>query len=286
MLIASFKETEKIGKKVARMLKSKYVSIDVKNFPDGEFHVQLKKNPKHENVVILNSIINDPDEKLIETILAGGIARDYGAKNVFLVASYLPYIRQDRHFLKYDSFSAKHIVKLFREFDKVFIIEPHLHRIKNIKKLLYKAEVIKVGELIAEYISKNVKGDFSIVGPDEESGQWSEDVAKRLGKKVVVLEKKRYSATQVEIKEEELGKNIVIIDDIISTGRTIAETLRIAKKQGARKITCIGIHGVLINGADKLIKKYAELVTTNTINNKYSKIDVSLAIANALKKYI
>ena len=58
-----------------------------------------------------------------------------------------------------------------------------------------------------------------------------------------------------------------------------------AQKQGAKKIICIGIHGVLANGADKLITKYAELITTNTIANKYAKIDVSPAIAKVLKKY-
>ncbi len=285
MLIANFPETQEIGVKVAKKLGAKHASIIVKDFPDGEFHVQLKKNPRHEVVVIISSITQDPDEKIIETILAGGIARDYKAKKVILVAAYLPYMRQDKHFTKYDSFSSKHILKLFGEFDKVFVIEPHLHRINKLKKLYSKAEEIKVRDLIAEYIEKKIKGDFMIVGPDEESAQWSSAIASLLGKKVVILKKERYSATHVKIRKEKLGKNIIIIDDIISTGKTIAETLKIAKEQGAEKIFCIGIHGLLVNEADKLIKKYATLVTTNTIKNKYAKIDISPAIVDTLKKY-
>lgn len=285
MLIASFPETQEIGIKVAKELGAKHASIIAKDFPDGEFHLKLKKNPKHEVVVIISSITQDPDEKIIETILAGGIARDYGAKKVILVATYLPYMRQDRHFIKYDSFSSKHILKLFGEFDKVFVIEPHLHRINKLKKLYLKAEEIKVRDLIAKYIEKKIKGDFLIVGPDEESAQWSRSIASLLNKKVVILKKERFSANHVKIKEQKLGKNIIIIDDIISTGKTIAATLKIAKEQGAKKIFCIGIHGLLVNGADKLIKKYAALITTNTIKNKYAKIDISPSIAETLKRY-
>jgi len=285
MLIASFPETQEIAMKVARKLKAQHASVAVEDFPDGEFHLKLGKNPRHKVVVIVSSICQDPDEKLIETILTGGIARDYGAKKVILVATYLPYMRQDRHFVRYDSFSSKHILKLFREFDKVFVIEPHLHRISRMRSIFPNAEEIKVRNLIAEYISRKIKGDFIIVGPDEESSQWSSTVASMLGKKAIVLKKERYSPTHVMIKKERLGKNIIIIDDIISTGKTIAGTLKIADEQGAKSIYCIGIHGLLVGRADRLITKYASLITTNTIKNKYSKIDVSPAIVDALKRY-
>src|ERR1041384_3960524 len=109
MLIAAFPEVKKIGEKVAKELKAEYTIIDVKNFPDSEFHLKLRKNPNHKEIVIINSLSGKPDEKIIETVLAAGVAKDYNAKKVILVATYFPYLRQDAHFEKYDPVSNRHI---------------------------------------------------------------------------------------------------------------------------------------------------------------------------------
>jgi ribose-phosphate pyrophosphokinase len=153
-------------------------------------------------------------------------------------------------------------------------------------ELYSKAESISTNELIADYIKKKFKGDFEIIGPDSESRQWDAKIAKMLGKKVVILDKTRLGDEEIVQKEKPLGniKNAIMIDDIISTGRTLAGAIEMAKNQGAKKITCIGVHGVLVNGADELITRNASLVTTNTIFNKYAEIDVSPIIADALKK--
>lgn len=288
LLIATFPETKAIAKKVAFVLKAEYTEICVSDFPDSEFHIALKKNPKNKTVVIFNSITRDPDEKVVETVLAGGIARDFKAKEVILMATYFPYLRQDKHFFKYDSFSSKHIIELFSHFDKIITIDPHLHRIKKMKDFYYKAESISAKELVADYLKKRFGKEFTIVGPDAESVQWGGKIAKKLGVKAVILKKKRYSSTHIRVKggkNEKFKKNAVFIDDIISTGKTLAGALSLAKKQGAEKMFVVGIHGLLVSGADKLLTKDAELVTTNTILNKYSKIDVSPIIVDALRKY-
>lgn len=288
LLIASFPETKQIGQRVARALKAEYTTIFVEDFPDSEFHLALRKNPKDKTVVILGSLGKKPDEKLIEAILAGGIARDYKAKRVILMATYFPYLRQDTHFFKYDSFSSKHIMELFTHFEKIITIDPHLHRIKQMHGFSHKAESISAKELIADYIRKRFKNDFTLLGPDGESEQWNKPIAKMLDKEVVVLNKTRFSSTHISVagaKNTRFKKNVILVDDIISTGKTLAGALALAKKQGAQHLVCIGIHGLLVNHADTLISKHAELITTNTIPNKYAKIDVSPLIVKALKKY-
>lgn len=287
ILIATFPETKEVAKKVARALKAEYTEIFTEDFPDSEFHVKLKKNPKNKTVVIMNSITHDPDEKLIETLLAGGVARDYKAKKVILVATYFPYLRQDKHFEKWDSFSSKYILKLFTNFDKIITIDPHLHRIKHMEDWATKAHSVSTVKLVANYIKKRFGKNFTIVGPDEESSQWSGKVAKILGDKVVILKKTRFSSTHIKVREknnEKISKNVIIIDDIISTGKTIMGAIKLAKSKGARKVIVIGVHGILSGDADKKILKEAELVTSNSIPNKYAKIDVSPIIAEALKK--
>ncbi len=287
MLIASFPETEDICRKVAKSLGAKHTKIMTEDFPDSEFHLELKENPKNKTVVIISSMTKDPDEKLIETILAGGIAKDYGAKKVILVATYMPYMRQDKHFEKYDSFSSKHILELFRNFDKVIAIDPHLHRIKKMQQAYGKAESITTNWLVADYIKKRFGKEFSIVGPDAESTQWSSKVAGMLGSNVVILKKTRFSSRkikQADIKGR-LKENVIIIDDIISTGKTIIGAIKLARKHGAKRIIVIGIHGLLIGKSAEQIRKHAELITSNTIQNKYAKIDVSPAIVKALKRF-
>ncbi|MEK6850403.1 MAG: ribose-phosphate diphosphokinase, partial [Nanoarchaeota archaeon] len=252
MLIAAFPEVGAIGKKVAHALKAEYTKIYVKDFPDSEFHLKLKRNPKGKTVVIINSITKDPDEKIVETVLAEGIARDYKAKKVILVATYLPYMRQDTHFMNYDSFSAKHMLEIFAGFDKIIAVDPHLHRIKKMHYLSHKAESITADGVVADYIKKNFRREFEIIGPDEESRQWSVRIAHMLKKKVFILQKERIGDKKIRQKVAKLGsgKDYIIIDDIISTGHTLVGALKMAKSQGAKKLTCIGIHGLLVDNCD------------------------------------
>lgn len=288
LLIATFPETKHIARSVARSLHATYTEIFVEDFPDSEFHLALRQNPKHKTVVILGSLCRDPDEKLVAAILAGGIAKDYGARKVILMATYFPYLRQDKHFFEYDSFSSKHILRLFANFDHIITIDPHLHRIKKMSGFSPKAESISAIALVAQYIKKQFKNDFTIVGPDEESAQWSQPIAHMLDQDVVVLKKTRFSSTKITVRQEtahRFRKNVIIIDDIISTGKTLVGALKLAKQQGAEHLICIGIHGLLVKGADRLIAKHAELVTTNTIPNRYARIDVAPIVANALRKY-
>lgn len=282
-LIATFPETKDLAKRVARKLKATYSEITVKDFPDEESYVKLKKSPKGKKLSIFNSFAREQNDRLIESILAAGIGKDYKAKKIILVAPYFPYLRQDTHFEKFDSFSIKHIKSILDNFDLILTVDPHLQRIKNIKKISYKMKRLTAAPIIAEYLKKNFKSDFTIVGPDEESRQWAQGVASHLNKKAIVLKKTRFSWRKVKIQDVSLGKNVVIIDDIIGTGHTILETIKIAKKHGAKKVTVIGVHGVLVENAAKKITKHARLITTNTIPNKFAKIDISQILAKSLK---
>lgn len=288
-LIISFLDTKPLALKVARALNADYETVSSEKFPDSEFKISFKNNPKNKTVIIISSMAKDANDKILRTILTGGIAKDFGAKKVILIATYFPYMRQDTHFFNFDSFSSKYVTKLFSIFDKVITIDPHLHRIKNLKFLSNNLSNITVNEIVAGYIKKRFKGNFTIVGPDGESSQWSEPIAKILNKNVVVLKKHRYSSTKIKVHEEEdekFEKNVIIVDDIISTGKTIAGALALAKREGAKNVFCIGIHGILVNNSVEIIKKHAELITTNTVPSKFSKIDVSPAIIKELKKIL
>ncbi len=198
-------------------------------------------------------------------------------------------MRQDKRFNPGECISLRTIAKnIDEDFDEVYIIDPHLHREKTLSHIFKtKAHKLTANSLIAEYIKKNIKSPI-IIGPDWESYKWAQRVAERIGCDFAIMQKERYSARKVKVtlnKKVDVGsKNLIFIDDMISTGRTLIGAIKAMRKLGAKKVTCFAAHGILVEDSlKKLEKAGARVITTNTIPNRTSKIDVSDLIAEHLK---
>lgn len=288
--------SRELAKRIARKLKIHYSELIVKKFPDGDSYVRFAyPHLRNKIVIIVNSMHPKPNDALIEVIFAAHTARDLGASKVTLVIPYLAYMRQDKRFHGGEAVSNKIIAKLLDCCDEIITIDSHLHRIHNLHEIFprhVKATALTAVKPIAEYVRKlnrNVK-NIELIGPDIESGQWADKVANELGKKAVILHKKRYSAENVRIKVKMgndnivNGKTVVLIDDIISTGHTMIEPIKQLKKMKARKIYAIAVHGIFAeNALQKLKKLGAVVVSSNTIENPAAGIDVSGLIAESLK---
>ena len=281
--------SQDLARKVARRLKAPYANLIVTRFPDGETNLRLPLDVKGKEVVLIESMYPNPDLIMMETIFASRTAKELGAKKVTIVAPYLAYMRQDKRFHPKECKSNTIMSALLTCGDRILTIDPHLHRISNLKEIFrIPAKRLSANDVIAKYIKKNIKNEV-IVGPDSESYQWAEAIAEKIHMHATVLRKKRYTARHVKIVVKPgvkfKGKNVVIVDDIISTGHTMIEPIKQIKKMGAKKIYCIGVHGLFVEGALQMLKKLgAIVVTTNTIQNPTSKIDMSETIAKALKK--
>jgi len=289
MIIIGCSKGKHLAQKIAKKLKGTYSNLEVKKFPDGEISVRFINNVSGKVVVLVQSFYGNINDCVVEVIFAAETAKDFGAKKVFLVAPYFPYLRQDKRFKPGQAISNKITAGVIsRYFDKVYIIDPHLHRETELSHLFsIQAERLTSNPYIADYIKKNIKNPL-IVGPDWESYKWARNVAEMLGVASRILKKKRYSSYHVEIrlnkKIDLKGKNVVIVDDIISTGNTIQETAKILKRLGAGKIYCICVHGIFADNAlSKLKRAKISVVSTNTIPSKVAKIDVSGVIAGNLK---
>ncbi|MBT5273000.1 ribose-phosphate diphosphokinase [Candidatus Woesearchaeota archaeon] len=287
-IVLAYSYSKELGKKVAKQLKAKFSIIDVNCFPDGEKLIKINVNVKNKEVIIVNSLYN-PDEKIIDLCLAAGTLKELKAKSITLVAPYLCYMRQDKRFHPGESISSKIIANIINPlFNKLITIDPHLHRYKSLG-IIYKLKTTKLtaNGLIGEYIKKHYKNPI-IVGPDAESYQWAESVARGLKANVVVCKKIRRSSRNVEVqfnkKIDVKGKEVIIVDDIISTGHTMVEAIKGIKNQKPKSISCIAVHGLFVEGADKKLKKAGakHIITTNTIKHVTNKIDVSKLIANKL----
>jgi len=289
VVVLAYEYSKELGKSLAKKLKAKFSIVEVKEFPDREKLIQVKINVKGKQVIVVNSLFN-PDEKIIDICLTADTLKDLGAKNITLIAPYLGYMRQDKRFHPGECVSSRVMAKLLNNsVDKIITIDPHIHRYKSLKDIFtIPAKKLTANPLIADYIEKKFRNEV-IIGPDWESYQWAEEIAKHIKVDATVLKKTRFSSRHVEVKMvkpvEIKGKNVIIVDDIISTGHTVIEAAKKAKGLGAKSVSAIGVHGLFAeNALGKLKKAKVKVITCNTIEGNTAKIDVLPIIFNELKK--
>jgi ribose-phosphate pyrophosphokinase len=281
------------GKSTAKKAGVAYCKAELKHFPDEDTYLRIPCRPKGKKVFLLADFGGDPDDVLIDVLLASKTLRKRGAKKVFLIAPYLPYLRQDEEFKKGEAVAGFIVAEfLSKLFDGVASVDPHLHRVGSLSGFFScRTQKLTATGKIAEHI-RNRKRGAVIVGPDIESRQWVEKVAKKAGAEAVVARKKRYSSRKVRVeigkgKEKVREKHAVLVDDIISTGHTILEAVKALKREKAAKIDCYCVHGIFAEGALQKIRGQGVTVyATNTIMNPAAKIDVSDELAKSVKKWL
>ncbi|MBD3247513.1 ribose-phosphate diphosphokinase [Candidatus Pacearchaeota archaeon] len=290
-LVIACSGAKHIAEKIAKKSKSAYVETVLERFPDTELKVRLgKKSLKGKNVYLIQSFYkSDEDEmdindRLMEVLFSAYTAKELKAKKIFLIAPYLAYLREDKRFEKNESINARILAELFKIFNKVYVLEPHLHRFKSFTEFFPNAKKISLSNEVATYIQKNVKNskrEVILVGPDMESEQWVKPVAKKLNAEHVILKKTRFSSRKVKVHGKKVSKNkVIVIDDIISTGGTMIEAGRLLR---AKKIYFIGMHGLFAEGALKKLKKKGRVVVSNSIPSKASKLDCTGVLAEIIK---
>ncbi|MFH1642810.1 MAG: ribose-phosphate diphosphokinase [Nanoarchaeota archaeon] len=277
-----------IAEKIASKLKKPYSPLEVTHFPDSEIKLRFKINVKNKKVILVQSFYKNVNDCLIEALFAAETAKDMGAKKVILVAPYFPYLRQDKRFSPGECISLRTVAKnIDDDFSEVYIIDPHLHREKTLSHIFkIRSNKLTANPLIINYIKNKIKKPL-IIGPDWESYKWAQKIAEEIGCDFAIMEKKRYSARNVKVKLNKKinisDRNLVFIDDMISTGHTLLEAIKAMKKIGAKKVICFAVHGIFVeNALSKLKKAGATVITTNTIPNSVGKIDVTELISKKL----
>ena len=247
-MILGYPDCQQQTKQLAYQLDIPYSLINVHAFPDGESKVQLPSSlPKH---IFLFRSFKYPNTKLIELMLCCETARQMGVERITLVAPYLCYLRQDIAFHPGEAISANIIGKFIANYvDELITVDPHLHRINQLSDVfpLRKAIHTSAAPLIADYIKDHVQ-DPILIGPDEESVQWLEQLSKCYPFEYVTGKKVRTGDRSVSVAlppYEYLNRNIVLVDDMISTGHTLSETAVEAFLCGASTVSCIATHSLL-----------------------------------------
>lgn len=273
-----------MAKGLAEHSPGEVVNLQCRSFPDGETYLRFESPVEGRRVAIVCTL-DRPDGKFLPLAYAARTATELGAESVGLVAPYLAYMRQDRRFQAGEALTSDIFASLIsREFDWLVTVEPHLHRRKSLSEIYgIPKSAVEATPLLAAWIAENVE-DPLLIGPDEESEQWVGDVAKSIGAPFCVARKERKGDREVSITLPELhgfeNHTPVLIDDMISTGRTMIETVNQLKRSGTRDCVCAGVHAVFAPRAyQDLLRTGARIVTTNTIAHPSNAIDVTNGIA-------
>ena len=267
-------------------------SLVLRHFPDGETYLRFDTLVSAKKVVLACSL-HQPDDKTLALIFAAATARELGATMVGLVTPYLGYMRQDKRFRDGEAVTSTLFAQLLsRHFDWLVTVDPHLHRWHSLEELYsISCTVVPAAPLLAEWIRNNVEAPI-LIGPDAESAQWVAAVARIIDAPHVVLEKVRRGDRDVSVSipdpERLRGHTPVLVDDIISTGRTMVAAVRHVVAQRLPPPVCVGVHAVFAGDAHEALfaAGAAQVITTNTVPHTSNDIDVDPALAAAASPLI
>lgn len=267
------------------------VPIEIDKFPDGETRLRIKRAA---STVVLYCSLYQPDPKLFPLLLAASALRDLGASSIILVAPYLCYMRQDKAFRTGEPISQMVLGKVLSPWiDHIVTIEPHLHRTKQLGAVFssISTTTISAAPLLAQLVfERHEKGNILLIGPDEEARAWTSAVAQVAGLPFATMAKIRHGDRDVEISlDGEIsvdGKRVILVDDVISSGGTLAAAARALKDRGAAQVEALVVHALCSESDFAGLKQagISDLKSTDTIPHASNALFVAPLIANSLHK--
>ncbi len=289
-IVFSFSGNELLSESITAGIKGEKGKLEIRQFPDGETYVRVMSDVKDKQIIIVCTL-HQPDAKLLPLLFLCNLLRDLKVKSICLVAPYLSYMRQDKQFNPGEAVTSEYFAKLLSSFvDRLITIDPHLHRRVSMKEIYsVPCDVLHASGLISEWVKSNIP-DAILIGPDSESEQWVSEVAQNAGVPFIVLHKIRYGDRDVEVSVPQVEKyknhTPVLVDDIISTARTMIETIGHLNNAGMKPPVCVGVHAVFSGNAFEELKKSGinKIITCNTIPHSSNGIDITALICESIDR--
>jgi len=274
--------------RLAELTHDKVGALDLHTFPDGETGIRYLADVTGKDLALVCSL-DRPNEKFLPLAFAAAATRDLGARTVGLVAPYLCYMRQDRRFHPGEAVTSRAFAELISShLDWLVTMDPHLHRYKSLDDIYtIPTRALHAGPALARWITDNVAKPF-LIGPDEESSQWVEAVAAACDVPFAIFRKERMGDREVRTTPPRLtlpdDATPIVLDDIISSGDTMVETLRLLPSLTSQAPIAMAVHGIFAEGARAaILGTGARLVTTNSVPAAGGTIDLSALIAESLR---
>lgn len=276
------------AQRIAQAADIKLAVIERHRFPDGELKLRLPE--RLIGPLVLLRSLDHPNEKLIELLLAGQTARQLGATHLTLLAPYLAYMRQDKAFHPGEEVSQGVVGRFLASlFDAVVTVDPHLHRVATLEQAVPvpQAVVLSGAPLLSDLIARHHQAPL-LLGPDEESAQWVAQAAHRHGFDHAVCHKVRSGDRQVAIALPDMalsGRTVVLLDDVVSTGRTLAQTARLALQAGAAHVDVAVTHALFAGDALQAILEagVGQVWSTDCVAHTTNAVAMAPLLAQALQ---
>lgn len=264
--------------------------IAIHAFPDGEIRVTVAAASRTS---IVYAPLDRPNDKLVALLFAAEALRRGGARRLVLVAPYLCYMRQDIAFRPGEAISQQAVGRLLAgSFDRVVTVDAHLHRTADIHAVFPGIEADNLSAMPA--IAAQLKGEgidpaTLVVGPDAESEAWVRDLAGRLGLQHLVARKARHGDRDVEITLppdcEFSGRPVLLTDDMVSSGGTLAACARLLAAAGATRVDAVVTHALFAPEAtaDFAAAGIRSIRSTDCVPHPTNAIAIAATLAEALE---
>lgn len=284
-----FPEDAEVAARAAQAAALEPRAIERHRFPDGELRLRLPEQLP-ARVVIWRSLY-DPNEKLVELLLTAQAARTLGAQHLTLVAPYLAYMRQDIAFRPGEVVSQRIVGRFLSElFDAVITVDPHLHRVASLEEAIPvpDAVVLSGAPVLSDLVHQH-RPQALLMGPDEESLQWVAQAAARYGWDHGVCHKVRRGDRDVVVQLPDLpvqGRAVVLMDDVASSGHTLAQAASALLAAGAASVDVAVTHALFAEGALALVQSagVGEVWSTDCIPHASNAVSMVPALAQALNQ--
>jgi ribose-phosphate pyrophosphokinase len=282
--------SQELGQKIAELLKTKVVPVEFKRFPDGESYIRFDGKIETEDVIIVQTTSSPQNENFLQLFLMADNAKDMKARTITAVVPYLAYPRQDKRFRSGEAFSIKTIVTLLEACGVHGIITVNVHNPEILKAFRIRFDDLSAISLLAEYFKdQGFDGAFSLsLGKKARAVAAEANNVLNGGHGYIETRRDRLTG-KVTVERKTLpvkGKDVIIFDDIISSGGTMIKAIEGVREQGAKSVYAACVHPLLVGDAkDKIMKSGADgIVGTDCVPSTVSLVSVAPLIAKALAK--
>lgn len=290
-LLLYFDDEAGAARRLAQALGLPAQAVALHRFPDGECRLRLP--PALPPQVLLLRTLTEPNERLLQLLLAARTARALGARQLTLVAPYLAYMRQDMAFSPGEAVSQT-IVGGFLAglFDAVATVDPHLHRVTTLAEAVPARHTVAVSgaPLLGQWVARQRPGAL-LLGPDGESAQWVAQAAAAAGLDHGVCHKTRHGDHQVDIALPPLalqGRAVVLLDDVASSGRTLARAAELLRAAGAASVDVAVTHALFADDALAVVQAagVGEVWSTDSVAHPSNAVAIAPVLAPALRDWL
>ena len=286
---------------LSEMIEAKIVEVERRVFPDGEICPRIMEADelRGSDVVLSMRMKNggNPNTYLSEVLFTiKNLKEELKTGKIIAVIPYFPYARQDEIFRPGEPLSSKYVAEMLEKAgaDAVVSVTVHLHRIKSFSDIFSRAKAVNVSGFkgIARVLGNRELRDPVVIAPDGEGIAWAKELADLMGIKDYGAFRKERDLNTGEIRthlvEMDLnGRDVIIADDMVSTGGTMVNALSGVRKMGARRAIAAFVHPVLVSGAiDKIISLADEVISSDTIEWPGSKATAVVEVASAVRELL